>query len=70
MVEFHRLLAGGAPVADSLAQAQHRLGREHPAAFAAAAGFVCLGAGFDLPRPPSRRAGIQDADPAPTSHRA
>jgi tetratricopeptide (TPR) repeat protein len=48
MVQFHRLMAHGVPVADSLAQAQCGIGQDHPAAFAAAAGFVCLGAGFDV----------------------
>jgi CHAT domain-containing protein len=43
MIDFHRLLAAGVPVAPALAQAQMRLGDSHPAAMAAAAGFVSIG---------------------------
>jgi tetratricopeptide (TPR) repeat protein len=43
MIAFHRLLAAGVPVAPALAQAQMRLGDGHPAAMAAAAGFVSIG---------------------------
>ncbi len=48
MVALHRRLADGAPVAEALADAQLRLGDENPAAIAAAAGFICLGAGFTI----------------------
>jgi CHAT domain-containing protein len=53
MVAFHRLAAAGTPVAEALAQAQQEIltrpaveGRD-AAAFAAAIGFVCIGAGFE-----------------------
>jgi CHAT domain-containing protein len=44
MVALHRLLAQGLPVAAALARAQ--AAADGPAAIAAAAGFVCIGAGF------------------------
>ncbi len=43
MVAFHRLLAAGVPAATALAQAQAQLSHGHPAAVAAAAGFVSIG---------------------------
>jgi tetratricopeptide (TPR) repeat protein len=43
MIAFHRFLAAGAPVAAALARAQKQLGDTHPAAIAAAAGFVSIG---------------------------
>jgi len=43
MIAFHRFLASGVPVASALAQAQQQLGGTHPAAIAAAAGFVSIG---------------------------
>jgi len=43
MIAFHRFLASGAPVASALARAQQQLGGTHPAAIAAAAGFVSIG---------------------------
>jgi tetratricopeptide (TPR) repeat protein len=46
MVALHRNLADGIPVAQALAQAQSGIDKEDPSAFAAAAGFVCMGAGF------------------------
>jgi hypothetical protein len=46
MVAFHRLLVGGHPAAVALAQAQQQTAREGTAAMAAAAGFVCIGAGL------------------------
>lgn len=49
MVAFHRMLAGGHPPAVALADAQQRVLQTDPAAMAAAAGFVCIGAGFGLP---------------------
>lgn len=68
MVAFHELLAQGVPVADALAQAQLRGDAEDPRAFAAAAGFVCLGAGFGTPaitpaprdQPRDRQASAED----------
>ena len=57
---FHSLLSRGKDVAAALSQAQERIAadEDHPAAFAAAAGFVCLGAGFgplpNLELPPGR----------------
>ncbi len=45
MIAFHRLLAAGESAAPALAQAQAHLGSSHPAAMAAAAGFVCIGSG-------------------------
>jgi CHAT domain-containing protein len=45
MVEFHRLLAAGRPAASALAAAQQATVEAHPAGLAAAAPFVCLGAG-------------------------
>ena len=47
MVSMHKLLFGGAFVATALAQSQEHIDRSDPAAYAAAAGFVCIGAGFD-----------------------
>jgi len=52
MVAFHRLLAGGELPAVALAVAQRQLADEDPAARAAAAGFVCIGAGFSAPQLP------------------
>ena len=43
MIAFHRLLATGVPATPALAQAQTQLGLSHPAAIAAAAGFVSIG---------------------------
>jgi CHAT domain-containing protein len=43
MIAFHRLLASGVSAASALAQAQQQLGDSHPAAVAAAAGFVSSG---------------------------
>lgn len=60
MVSLHaHLVAGDAP-AVALLRAQQAIGAEEPAALAAAAGFVCLGAGLaalppaprDVPQPP------------------
>jgi CHAT domain-containing protein len=50
MIAFHERLALGEAPAIALAAAQHQLGGEDdPAALAAAAGFVCLGAGSLTP---------------------
>ena len=46
MVALHQGLADGTPVAHALAQAQSGIDQDDPSAFAAAAGFVCVGAGF------------------------
>jgi tetratricopeptide (TPR) repeat protein len=54
MVALHQLLATGQPVAHALASAQRLLADESPATMAAAAGFVCIGAG--LTRPPRQPA--------------
>jgi hypothetical protein len=43
MVALHRFLAAGQPAAAALALAQQQLGGTHPAAMAAAAGFVSIG---------------------------
>ena len=53
MVSLHKLLAGGNFVAVALAHAQEHIDRSEPAAYAAAAGFVCIGAGFDSLAPHS-----------------
>jgi tetratricopeptide (TPR) repeat protein len=49
MVAFHRRLAAGEAVTPALAQAQRQLGATHPAAMAAAAGFVSIGTGAAQP---------------------
>src|SRR5262245_48955653 len=46
MVAFHRLLAIGHPPADALGRAQQRIPEDEPMAKAAAAAFVCIGAGL------------------------
>jgi tetratricopeptide (TPR) repeat protein len=46
MVALHRRLIAGQPCATALAGAQQAVRGDGPAALAAAAGFVCLGAGF------------------------
>ncbi len=51
MVAFHSLLARGVAVAPALARAQQQVDEGDPAAFAASAGFICLGAGFDAIAP-------------------
>ncbi|MBB5953609.1 tetratricopeptide (TPR) repeat protein [Saccharothrix tamanrassetensis] len=45
MTAVHRRLASGEPPAEALAAAQREVSTTDPAAFAAAAGFVCIGAG-------------------------
>jgi tetratricopeptide (TPR) repeat protein len=52
MIAFHRLLARGVPVTPALAHAQTQLGHSHPAAIAAAAGFVSIGTGAALSAAP------------------
>lgn len=48
MIALHRLLAAGTPGVPSLALAQQQLRHSHPAAMAAAAGFVSIGSGITL----------------------
>ncbi len=52
MIAFHRLLAAGKPATPALAQAQEQVSSTHPAAMAAAAGFVSIGAGAALSAAP------------------
>jgi tetratricopeptide (TPR) repeat protein len=49
MVAFHRQLAAGQHVAGALSQAQWQLTSEGGKAMAAAAGFICIGAGMKAP---------------------
>ncbi|MBO0815791.1 MAG: CHAT domain-containing protein [Actinobacteria bacterium] len=49
MVAFHRQLAAGRHVAGALSQAQWQLAGEGGKAMAAAAGFICIGAGTKAP---------------------
>jgi CHAT domain-containing protein len=49
MVAFHRQLAAGQHVAGALSQAQRQLAAEEGTATAAAAGFICIGAGMKAP---------------------
>ncbi len=67
MVALHQRLADGAPVAEALADAQLRLGDDHPAALAAAAGFCCFGAGLTSGSPSDGRARTVNSAPAPMS---
>jgi tetratricopeptide (TPR) repeat protein len=46
MTAFHRLLVAGHPVADALGRAQQQVARGETTAMAAAAGFICIGAGL------------------------
>jgi len=50
MIEFHRLLEAGHSSPTALAQAQERLIDGYTSATAAAAGFVCIGAGYRMVR--------------------
>jgi tetratricopeptide (TPR) repeat protein len=53
MVAFHRLLAGGHPVAVALGRAQQEVAEDGgPTSTAVTAGFVCIGAGFPHRVPP------------------
>jgi CHAT domain-containing protein len=58
MVAFHRFLIAGEPAASALSRARQELGETHPAAFAAAAGFVSIGTSTSpvTYRPPPARA--------------
>jgi hypothetical protein len=51
MIGFHRLLAAGVPAAAALGRAQQQVTEESTTALAAAAGFVCVGAGLTAPAP-------------------
>jgi tetratricopeptide (TPR) repeat protein len=51
MIGFHRLLAAGVPAAAALGRAQQQVTEESTTALAAAAGFVCAGAGLTAPAP-------------------
>jgi CHAT domain-containing protein len=46
MTAFHQLLAAGHSVADSLGRAQRQVAEGEATALAAAAGFICIGAGL------------------------
>ena len=46
MIAFHRRLAAGYDAATALSQAQQQLAAGDSTAMAAAAGFICIGAGF------------------------
>jgi CHAT domain-containing protein len=48
MVAFHRRLAAGNPAATALADAQQELAGEESTVMAAAAGFLCVGAGSQV----------------------
>jgi hypothetical protein len=56
MVQFHRLLSDGRTAAEALAEVQRAAADEGGAALAAAAGFVCVGAGPAGPAAPVVRA--------------
>jgi CHAT domain-containing protein len=49
MIAFHRQLAAGQHVAGALSHAQRQLAGEGANAMAAAAGFICIGAGMKAP---------------------
>ena len=49
MTGFHQLLANGVGAAEALARAQQQRSAGPPSARAAAAGFVCMGAGLAVP---------------------
>ncbi|MGN9812833.1 CHAT domain-containing protein [Micromonospora sp. BQ11] len=51
MLAFHERLAAGHSPAAALAEAQHALGRQDAHTAAAAAGFICIGAGTRPPFP-------------------
>jgi len=54
MIAFHRLLAAGLPAAAALGHAQQQVTEDSATSLAAAAGFVCAGAGLTAPVPASR----------------
>jgi CHAT domain-containing protein len=69
MAVLHRELIAGAVPATALRRAQRELADLSPAAFAAAAGFVCLGAGYllpPLPTPPRSPSAREEALTVPT----
>jgi CHAT domain-containing protein len=49
MIAFHQRLASGETPVSALAEAQRQLGHSHPAAMAAAAGFVSIGTDVTVP---------------------
>lgn len=49
MTDFHHLLASGVSAAEALARVQQHCATGPPGARAAAAGFVCMGAGLAIP---------------------
>lgn len=53
MIALHERLASGETPMSALAEAQQQLGHSHPAAMAAAAGFVSIGTDVNLPHRPS-----------------
>jgi CHAT domain-containing protein len=58
MVALHQLLAAGLPPAEALMVAQRRVRDEEDAVRAAAACFVCMGAGFSAPLTPTAAAAV------------
>jgi CHAT domain-containing protein len=74
MTAFHQLLAAGHSVADSLGRAQRQVADGETTAIAAAAGFICIGAGLRQltavtpggppPAPPGFRVGLARRSPA------
>jgi CHAT domain-containing protein/tetratricopeptide (TPR) repeat protein len=63
MVALHQLLVAGLAPAEALMAAQRRMSDEDDAVRAAAACFVCMGAGFSAPLIPSVRRRAERADP-------
>jgi CHAT domain-containing protein len=61
MVALHQLLAAGLPAAEALMAAQQQVNQEDDAVRAAAACFLCMGAGFSAPLGPTRRSSLTAA---------
>lgn len=57
MIAFHRQLAAGRRAADALRHAQQEMMGASSTALAAAAGFICIGAGLKAHPPPAAAAG-------------
>lgn len=70
MVALHRQLAAGQHVAEALSEAQRQLAREGPEAMAAAAGFLCIGAGLKAPATAPCLAEVRAMDRPPGGPRA
>jgi tetratricopeptide (TPR) repeat protein len=51
MIAFHRQLAAGRPIAEALSHAQQQMAAGTTDAMAAAAAFICIGAGLKAPVP-------------------